>query len=123
MLTQPRFAEIKQALLDGVQSLKKWFHRTDTTSTAYFICLVLDPSIKDIYFRSRWADDQYQKGMKALEKVFDKYHAAAAMEREPEAAPVVAESTQSAPLHRCGSSFSLDAVNSVQQAQRADAQP
>jgi hypothetical protein len=26
-------------LSEGVKSLKKWFHRADSTSTAYFICL------------------------------------------------------------------------------------
>jgi hypothetical protein len=39
MSTQPKFAEIKDALIEGVKSLKKWFHRADTTSSAYFICL------------------------------------------------------------------------------------
>lgn len=33
------------------------------------------------------------------------------------------EIVQPAPLHRYGSSFLLDAVNSAQRAQRADAQP
>ncbi|KAJ6537529.1 hypothetical protein DFH09DRAFT_1283526 [Mycena vulgaris] len=69
MSTHPKFAEVKDALLEGVKSLRKWFHRADTTSSAYFICLVLNPTIKDVYFRTRWGDSEYKKGMKALEDV------------------------------------------------------
>src|ERR1700760_5115069 len=84
MSTQPKFGEIKEALLEGVKSLRKWFHRTDSTSSAYFICLgqyystifrhytysgaVLNPNIKDVYFRTQWAPTEYEKGMKALEE-------------------------------------------------------
>lgn len=85
MSTQPRYDEIKEALSDGVEGLKKWFHRAETSSDAYFICLgmdhvhhctaasthgnsVLDPNIKDVYFKSRWTDEQYKKGIKGLEK-------------------------------------------------------
>ncbi|KAJ7713560.1 hypothetical protein B0H16DRAFT_1435997, partial [Mycena metata] len=39
MAAHPRYAEIGEALLEGVKSFRKWFHRTDTTSNAYFICL------------------------------------------------------------------------------------
>ncbi|KAJ6592120.1 hypothetical protein DFH09DRAFT_1073190 [Mycena vulgaris] len=39
MSTHPKFAELKETLLEGVKSLRKWFHRADTTSSAYFICL------------------------------------------------------------------------------------
>ncbi|KAJ7075640.1 hypothetical protein B0H15DRAFT_791554 [Mycena belliarum] len=85
MAAHPNYVEIKAALLAGVQSLKKWFHRADTTSSAYFICLgtfrsfsrrdyteslpVLDPTIKDVYFRTRWGDEEYKKGMASLETV------------------------------------------------------
>ncbi|KAJ7193211.1 ribonuclease H-like domain-containing protein, partial [Mycena pura] len=68
MSTQPRYDEIKEALSAGVESLKKWFHRAETSSDAYFICLVLDPNIKDVYFKSRWSKEQYKKGIKGLEK-------------------------------------------------------
>ncbi|KAJ6488391.1 hypothetical protein DFH09DRAFT_1291360 [Mycena vulgaris] len=66
--TQPRYLEISSALDEGVKSLQKCFHRVDTTSNLYFICLVLDPNVKDRYFHACWEDEQYKKGMKALEK-------------------------------------------------------
>ncbi|KAJ6608449.1 hypothetical protein B0H10DRAFT_1921095 [Mycena sp. CBHHK59/15] len=76
MSTQPKFAEIEDALLEGVKSLKKWFHRAETTSGAYFICLVLNPGIKDVYFRAHWGDEEYKAGMEAFEEAFDRYSAA-----------------------------------------------
>jgi hypothetical protein len=39
MAAVPQFAQIHKPLLEGVKSLKKWFHRAEATSTAYFICL------------------------------------------------------------------------------------
>ena len=39
MAEEPRYSEIKNALLDGVANLSKWHHRTETTSIAYFICM------------------------------------------------------------------------------------
>jgi hypothetical protein len=29
----------------------------------------LNPTIKDVYFRTRWGEEEYKKGMKALEEV------------------------------------------------------
>ncbi|KAJ7847896.1 hypothetical protein B0H14DRAFT_3453430 [Mycena olivaceomarginata] len=123
MATQPKFGEIKDALLEGVKSLKKWFHRAETTSGAYFICLVLNPAIKDVCFRTHWGAEEYRQGMKALGAAFDRYHAAAAQENKHTEMPAVPVQPKPAPLHRYGSSFLLDAVNSVQQAERARADP
>lgn len=39
MSKHPRYSEISLALIEGIESLRKWFHRADTTSNAYFICL------------------------------------------------------------------------------------
>jgi hypothetical protein len=39
MIDQPRFRDVKEAIVDGVQNLKKWYHKVDQTSAAYFICL------------------------------------------------------------------------------------
>ncbi|KAF8981567.1 hypothetical protein BDQ17DRAFT_1337289 [Cyathus striatus] len=80
MVGHPNFHEVKGALDAGIKNLKKWYHRVDDTSTAYFICLVLDPKIKDVYFQVQWNDEQYQEGMKRLEGVFDEYY------RPPESA-------------------------------------
>ncbi|KAJ6615772.1 hypothetical protein B0H10DRAFT_1915667 [Mycena sp. CBHHK59/15] len=122
MSTQPKFAEIEDVLLEGVKSLKKWFHRAETTSGAYFICLVLNPGIKDVYFRAHWGDEEYKAGMEAFEEAFDRYSAANHDNEDTEmsTAPVEAKP---APLARYGSSFLMDAVNSVQQAERARAHP
>ncbi|KAJ7438162.1 ribonuclease H-like domain-containing protein [Mycena latifolia] len=123
MATNPDFVELEGALGEGVKSLKKWFHRTDTTSSAYFICLVLNPTIKDVYFRTRWSSEVYKKGMAALEAAFDQYYAASeadASSKSDATAPTIATPPA---LHRYGSSFLLDAVHSVQEAERANAQP
>jgi hypothetical protein len=87
MATQPQHRGLKDALNEGIKSLRKWYGRVDSTSAAYFICLgmfllpvilrlqtnfsilVLDPNIKDMYFRSRWDSEQYDAGMKELEEV------------------------------------------------------
>ncbi|KAJ7815702.1 hypothetical protein B0H14DRAFT_3745409 [Mycena olivaceomarginata] len=91
MALQPQYLEIRDALAEGVKSLQKWYHRADTTSSAYFICMntlwqlfhkcvanlhtVLDPSIKDQYFRAKWDADRFGKAKEQLENVFDKYYA------------------------------------------------
>ncbi|KAJ7130800.1 hypothetical protein C8R43DRAFT_662759 [Mycena crocata] len=100
MATEPKFREIKHALLEGVKSLKKWFHRTESTSNAYFICLVLNPTIKDVYFRKHWSPEEYNKGTKALEEVFDKYYAAGKEVTEVAVSAVVPSTDVSASLRR-----------------------
>jgi len=32
-------------------------------------CTVLDPNVKDLYFRHHWESDQYESGMKRLGEV------------------------------------------------------
>ena len=39
MVGQPRYCEVKKAITEGIQSLKKWYHKVDNTSDTYFICL------------------------------------------------------------------------------------
>ncbi|KAJ7166847.1 hypothetical protein C8R46DRAFT_1219232 [Mycena filopes] len=78
MTPEVKFAEIKDALLEGVKSLKKWSHRVERTSSAYFICPVLNPSIKDVYFRNCWEPEECGKEMKVLGDIFNRYYAAAA---------------------------------------------
>jgi hypothetical protein len=89
MANQVQHQALKQALNEGVRSLKKWYDRVDgTSSPAYFICLgmslhlrlttqtctyfsilVLDPTVKDLYFRRRWSNERYAAGMGKLEEV------------------------------------------------------
>ena len=88
MVYQAQFREVKGAIEEGIESLKKWYRRVDGTSAAYFICLgkleikyilhkkinkvqwlVLDPNVKDLYCRHRWDSEQYEAGMKRLEEV------------------------------------------------------
>jgi len=90
MIGQPRYREVKVALQEGIESLKKWYHRVDGTSSAYFICLgksisnfqlvmlpwliltihpVLDPNVKDLYCHHCWEQEQYDAGMRRLEAV------------------------------------------------------
>ncbi|KAJ6590290.1 hypothetical protein B0H10DRAFT_805716 [Mycena sp. CBHHK59/15] len=121
MAAHPRYAEISEALEEGVKSFRKWFHRTDTTSNAYFICLVLDPNVKDRYFRARWDDAAYRKGMKALENVFDEYHGRLASSiPQVETTPAPSEPNS---IRHYGSSNLIDAINSIQQGESATADP
>jgi hypothetical protein len=39
MIGQPQYRDVRMALKEGVESLKKWYRRVDGTSSAYFICL------------------------------------------------------------------------------------
>jgi hypothetical protein len=38
-----------------------------------FLILVLDPNLKDLYFRSQWSTAQYAAGMKQLEDVVSEH--------------------------------------------------
>ncbi|KAH9032005.1 hypothetical protein EDB85DRAFT_2145758 [Lactarius pseudohatsudake] len=48
MATKPQHEELKDALDSGVKSLKKWYGRVNSTSSAYFICLVLNPGVTNL---------------------------------------------------------------------------
>ena len=39
MVKQPRYRDVREAINEGIQSLKKWYRKVDNTSAAYFICL------------------------------------------------------------------------------------
>jgi hypothetical protein len=39
MIGQSRYRDVKKAITEGIQSLKKWYRKVDNTSAAYFICL------------------------------------------------------------------------------------
>ena len=40
MAGQPRYCDVKTAIDEGIQSLKKWYCKVDNTSAAYLIALV-----------------------------------------------------------------------------------
>jgi hypothetical protein len=88
MSTNLQYVGLKDALENGIKSLRKWHGRADGTAPAYFICLgkfslsslillcwanlspkVLDPNVKDMYFRYEWDNKRYTAGMKQLEVV------------------------------------------------------
>ncbi|KAJ7192883.1 hypothetical protein GGX14DRAFT_405939 [Mycena pura] len=69
MAEQPRYSEISVALLYGVANLQKWLNRTETTSIAYFICMDLDPTIKDRYFRTKWDAERLEVAKTRMEQV------------------------------------------------------
>jgi hypothetical protein len=154
MALQPQYLEIRDALAEGVKSLQKWYHRADTTSSAYFICMstlwqlfhqcvanlhtVLDPSIKDQYFRAKWEADRFGKAKEQLENVvsgvdmwisikayksqFDKYYAEMPGDSQALSPPASRSVAPDNALHRYGSSFLLDAVKEAQQS-RAELRP
>lgn len=39
MAGQPRYRELREAIMEGIQNFKKWYRKVDETSDAYFICL------------------------------------------------------------------------------------
>nr|GAT45730.1 predicted protein [Mycena chlorophos] len=86
-----------------------------STLSAYFICLVLDPNVKDLYFRAQWGVNSAEciRGMKQLEEMFDHYKERVATLSAPTPSEGSA-STQSRPY---GSAFLADAINSIQQQQ------
>ncbi|KAF8980174.1 hypothetical protein BDQ17DRAFT_1337886 [Cyathus striatus] len=126
MVGHPDFHEVKGALDAGIKNLKKWYHHVDDTSTAYFICLVLNSKIKDVYFQVQWNNEQYQEGMKQLEGVFDKYYkppesADSAMSGLAEAKNIASSSKTVPRMYR--SSFILHAVQSYQQVEKVSSNP
>jgi hypothetical protein len=99
---------------------------------------VLNPNIKDVYFKSHWGAAKYKKGMKGLEETvhdfvpisattenlqFDQYYAAGEANKFVEITAATAAVAAAAPLHRYSSSFLLDAVQSVKQTEHAKANP
>jgi hypothetical protein len=47
MVEQPRYHDVREAITEGIQSLKKWYQKVDHTSAAYFICLGMLSYIKN----------------------------------------------------------------------------
>ena len=89
MAAHSQHRKLKSALNEGVKSLCKWHARVEGACGTYFICLgmflssvisqfllvanysalVLDPNVKDLYFRARWDSVRYNAGMKELGEV------------------------------------------------------
>ncbi|KAF8805040.1 hypothetical protein BYT27DRAFT_7105690, partial [Phlegmacium glaucopus] len=51
-----------------IENLDKWYNKVNDTD-AYFICLFLDPNIKNAYALDKWDAKSYTAGMAQLEKV------------------------------------------------------
>ncbi|KAF5340518.1 hypothetical protein D9758_015834 [Tetrapyrgos nigripes] len=66
MSENTRFLPVKSALLRGIENIDKWYNKVDD-SPAYFITLVLNPTIKLAYVSGKWHRDWVQVGMAALE--------------------------------------------------------
>ncbi|KAF5332358.1 hypothetical protein D9758_016940 [Tetrapyrgos nigripes] len=60
------FLPVKSALLKGIENIDKWYNKVDD-SPAYFITLVLNPTIKLAYVMGKWHSDWVEAGMAALE--------------------------------------------------------
>ena len=98
---------------------------------------MLDPNIKDVYFRSRWEPEQFEAGMERLEEVvspslhiflsaeilifvqFDVYYIP-----PPKSTAVNPGSTSNtAPSNHYGGSFLFETVQSLQQEEKAAGNP
>ncbi|KAG1812884.1 uncharacterized protein BJ212DRAFT_1207387, partial [Suillus subaureus] len=67
-----QFADFSTSIDSGINNLCKWYHKIDETNV-YFICLMLDPNYKIAYVKSKWEPCDFDKGMRCLQIVFDKY--------------------------------------------------
>jgi hypothetical protein len=140
MAEQHKFRDVKDAITNGVDNLKKWYRKVDNTLAAYFICLgtcstlltkstcmvlisyeVLDPNVKDLYCRHRWESHQYTAGLRRLEDVFDDYYVPPQAPSATSTAP--ASVAAAVPLARYGSSFLLEAVQSFQSQEKTAVNP
>jgi hypothetical protein len=102
--------------------------------------LVLDPTIKDAYFRTRWESDNMDSAMTKLGNIvrrpelndhhlltsefqFDQYYALKSTNNEPTTPTAPSTTVEPSPLHRYGSSFLLDAVKSARKDEQVTVQP
>ncbi|EJD38510.1 hATC-domain-containing protein [Auricularia subglabra TFB-10046 SS5] len=53
MLANPHYASVHAGLERGLANLRKWYRLTDETDI-YFVCMILDPTIKLEYFIHEW---------------------------------------------------------------------
>lgn len=126
MAEQPRYRNVRDAITNGVESLEKWYRKVDGSSDAYFICLVLDPNVKDLYCRSRWSADQYDAGMERLKELFDQYYTPPTSPTTSASTHMVSESEVTASTSasiRYGGSYLLEAVQSFCQEEKAAGSP
>ncbi|KAF8810842.1 hypothetical protein BYT27DRAFT_7209063 [Phlegmacium glaucopus] len=85
MAQHPKFSEVEGPIYKGIENLDKWYNKVNDTD-AYFICLFLDPNIKNAYALDKWDAKSYTAGMAQLEKVglnnfqFDAYYVTPAQE-------------------------------------------
>lgn len=120
MAGNPQFREVKDALNEGLKSLRKWYARVEGSCVTYFVCVVLDPNLKNLYFRARWDREQYAAAMKKLEEVFDSYYIAP--EITTRAVDTIVPPMPKSPGHY-GDSYLREAVKMYQQEQKAERSP
>lgn len=68
MAALPRFSQVRDAILKGLNNVAKWYDKTKATN-AYFICLALDPNVKVAYSEHQWDTESFKIGLKDLEQV------------------------------------------------------
>ncbi|KAG2073701.1 hypothetical protein BDR04DRAFT_1116063 [Suillus decipiens] len=103
-----KFANFSDVINSGINSLCKWYHKIDETNV-YFICLALDPNYKVGYVKSKWEPHEFDKGMRCLQSVFNKYHHYDSL---PNAEPVVAAPSSLACQGPYGHSWMHDTIKS-----------
>ncbi|KAG1824515.1 uncharacterized protein BJ212DRAFT_1295664 [Suillus subaureus] len=95
MAGSSKFANFSTTIDSGIDNLHKWYHKINETDV-YFICLALDPNYKIAYAKSKWEPCDFNKGMRCLQIVFNKYyHHNSLLDAEP---AVVAPSSLSRSL-------------------------
>ncbi|KIJ35961.1 hypothetical protein M422DRAFT_105062, partial [Sphaerobolus stellatus SS14] len=69
----PEFTMVKDAILAGLATLRKYYSKADATS-ANIVCLILNPSVKMEYIKIHWDADWIAEACGTMEKLFDKYY-------------------------------------------------
>ncbi|KAF8460964.1 hypothetical protein DFH94DRAFT_641038 [Russula ochroleuca] len=72
MAGDPMYSQIAPALEAGLANLHKWYRALDESSV-YFICLILDPRIKLVYFQKHWEQRYLDAGMQTLKTTVSHY--------------------------------------------------
>ncbi|KAG1869099.1 ribonuclease H-like domain-containing protein [Suillus tomentosus] len=68
----PNMAVLRPALEAGIESLKKYYNKTDN-SPVHIVSMYLNPCVKDEYFKVVWSDEGQTQARIVMEQVFDKY--------------------------------------------------
>ncbi|KIP03169.1 hypothetical protein PHLGIDRAFT_78013 [Phlebiopsis gigantea 11061_1 CR5-6] len=92
MAKNPRFAPVEHGIAAGLKKLQKYYRNLDQTDM-YFICLALDPSIKDEYTKNNWDEEYHDSGMASFKDAVTSTSSSQASTSSSQTEPVASESS------------------------------